>query len=110
MLKFIQNNNPSPHSVEEQLDYILDLMSASDNIRIRRQFYSYEKPLDEICIGDKIYCAALQPQGNSWKLQLQWLGPVMVTKVINKAALEVKEYEVNNPRTYVTHRSKIRLA
>ena len=108
--KFVQNNNPSPHSVEEQLDYILDLMSASDNIRIRRQFYSYEKPLDEICIGDKIYCAALPPQGNSWKLQLQWLGPVMVTKVINKAALEVKEYEVNNPRTYVTHRSKIRLA
>ena len=108
--KFVQNNNPSPHSVEEQLDYILDLMSASDNIRIRRQFYSYEKPLDEICIGDKIYCAALPPQGNSWKLQLQWSGPVMVTKVINKAALEVKEYEVNNPRTYVTHRSKIRLA
>ena len=69
--KFVQNNNPSPHSVEEQLDYILDLMRASDNVRIRRQFRSYEKPLDEICIGDKVYCAALPPQGNSRKLQLQ---------------------------------------
>ena len=27
--KFVQNDNPSPHSVEEQLDYILDLMRAS---------------------------------------------------------------------------------
>ena len=61
--KFVQNDNPSPHSVEEQLDYILDLMRASDNVRIRR-------PLDEICIGDKVYCAVLPPQGNSRKLQL----------------------------------------
>ena len=55
--KFIQNNNPSPHSVEEQLDYILDLMRASDDVRIRRQFRSYEKPQDDVCVGDKVYCA-----------------------------------------------------
>ena len=55
--KFVQNNNPSPHSVEEQLDYILDLMRASDNVRIRRQFRSYAKPQDEICVGDRMYCA-----------------------------------------------------
>ena len=83
--KFVQNNNPSPHSVEEQLDYILDLMRASDNVRNRRQFRSYEKPLDEVCVGDHVYCAALPPQGNSRKLQLQWSGPVMVTKIINNA-------------------------
>ena len=89
--KFAQNNNPSPHSVEEQLDCILDLMRASDNVRIRRQFRSYEKPLDKICIGDKVYCAALPPQDNSRKLQLQCSGPVIVTEIINRAMLEVKE-------------------
>ncbi|XP_023331405.1 uncharacterized protein LOC111703634 [Eurytemora carolleeae] len=38
-------------------------MRASDNVRIRRQFRSYEKPQDEICVGDRVYCAALPPQG-----------------------------------------------
>ena len=85
-------------------------MRASDNVRIRRQFRSYEKSLDEICIGDKVYCAVLPPQGNSRKLQLQWSGPAIVTKIINKAMLEVKQYEVKNPWTYVAHQSKIRLA
>ena len=59
--KFVQNVNPSPHSIEEELDFILDLMRASDNVRIRRQFRSYEKPLDEICVGDRVYCVALPP-------------------------------------------------
>ena len=59
--KFVQNNDSSPHSVEEQLDYILNLMRASDDVRIRRQFRSYKKPQDEICVGDKVYCAALPP-------------------------------------------------
>ena len=36
--KFVQNDTPSPHSVKEQLDYILDLLRASDDVRIRRQF------------------------------------------------------------------------
>ena len=85
-------------------------MRASDNVRIRRQFRSYEKPRDEVCVGDRVYCAALPPQGNCRKLQLQWTGPVIVTKIINNSMIEVKEYEVKNPRTYVTHRSKIRLA
>ena len=99
-----------PHSVEEQLDYILDLMRASDNVRIRRQFRSYEKPQDEICVGDRVYCAALPPQGNSRKLQLNWSGPVVVTEVINNALVKVKEYGVRNPQTYVAHRSKVRVA
>ena len=73
--KFVQNNNPSPHSVEEQLGYILDLMRASYDVRIRRQFWSYERPIDEICVGDKVYCAALPPQDNSRKLQLSWFRP-----------------------------------
>ena len=82
-------------------------MRASEDVRIRRQFRSYKKPQDEICVGDCMYCVA---QGNSQKLQLQWSGPVMVTKIINNAKIEVKEYEVKNPQTYVAHRSKIRLA
>ena len=96
--KFVQNDNPSPHSVEEQLDYILDLMRASDNVRIWRQFRSYEKPQDEICVRDRVYCAAL-PQGNSRKLQLSWSSPVLVTEIINNALIMVKEYDVKNPRT-----------
>ena len=85
-------------------------MRASDNVRIRRQFRSYEKPQDEICVGDRVYCVALQPQGNSRKLQLKWSSPVFVTEIINNALVRVKEYDVKNPRTYVAHRSKVRLA
>ena len=85
-------------------------MRASDNVRIRRQFRSYEKPQDEICVGDRVYCAVLPPQGNSRKLQLTWSGPVIVTEIINNALVKVKEYEVRNPRTYVAHRSKVRVA
>ena len=96
--------------MEEELDYILDLMRASDNVRIRRQFSSYEKPLDDIQLGDRVYCAALPPQGNTRKLQLSWSGPVLVQKIINDAMLELKEYDVRNPRTYIAHRSKVRLA
>jgi len=33
----------------------------------------------------------------------------MVSKIINNAMVEVKEYEVKNPWTYVAHHSKIRL-
>ncbi len=76
-------------------------MRASDNVRIRRQFRSYEKPQDEICVGDRVYCAALPPQGNSRKLQLTWSGPVLVTEIINNALVKVQEYGVKNPRTYV---------
>lgn len=37
-------------------------------------------------------------------------GPVTVTKIINNAMVEVQEYEVKNPQTYVACRSNIRLA
>ena len=59
--KFVKNNNPSPHSMEEELYYILYLMRASDNVRLGRQFRSYEKPLDDIQVGDRVYCASLLP-------------------------------------------------
>ena len=108
--KFVKNDNPSPHSMEEELDYILDLMRASDDVRIRRQFRCYEKPVDDIEVGDKVYCAALPPQGNTRKLQLKWSGPVLVQQIINNAMLELREYGVKNPRTYAAHRSKVRLA
>jgi len=84
-------------------------MRASDDVRIRRQFCAYERPQDDVCVGDKVYCTTLPPQGNSRKLQLNWSGPVLVTKIINKAMIEVTEYDVKNPRTYVAHRSKIHL-
>ena len=96
--------------MEEQLDYILDLMRASDDVRIRRQFRSYEKPHDEICVGDRVYCAVLPPQGNSRKLQLTWSGPVIVSEIINNALIKVQEYGVRNPKAYVAHRSKVRVA
>ena len=35
---------------------------------------------------------------------------VSITKIINNAMVEVTEINVKNPRTYVAHRSKIRLA
>ena len=85
-------------------------MRASDDVRIRRQFRSYEKPQDEICVGDRVYCAVLPPQGNSRKLQLTWSGPVIVSEIINNALIKVQEYDVRNPRTYVAHRSKVRVA
>ena len=65
---------------------------------------------DDICVGDRVYCAALPPTGNSRKLQLQWSGPVIVKEIINNALVRVEEYDVRNPRTYVAHRSKIRCA
>ena len=49
--KFSQNKSPSPHSVEEDLDYILDLMRVADDVRIRRQFRSCEKPTEELLLG-----------------------------------------------------------
>ena len=41
---------------------------------------------------------------------MTWSGPVVVTEIINNALIKVKEYEVRNPRTYVAHRSKVRVA
>ena len=96
--------------MEEELDYILDLMRASDNVRIRRQFRSYEKPVEDIQVGDRVYCAALPPQGNTRKLQLRWSGPVLVQRIINDAMIELREYDVRNPRTYLAHRSKVGVA
>jgi len=37
---------PPPHSLEEELDFIIDLMRNSDAIWIWRQFQSYTKPTD----------------------------------------------------------------
>ena len=68
------------------------------------------KPQDDIQVGDRVYCAALPPQGKTRKLQLKWSGPVLVERIINNAMLQLKEYDVRNPRTYVAHRSKVRLA
>jgi len=82
----------------------------ANNVRIRREFRSYEKPLDDVQVGDRVYCAALPPQGNTRKLQLKWSGPVLVQRIINDAMLELKEYDVRNTRTYVAHRSKVGLA
>ena len=108
--KICSKQYPPPHSVEEELDYIIDLMRTADDVRIRRQFRAYEKPTDELCVGDRVYCAALPPQGNSRKLQFTWSRPVEVTKIINNAMIQVKEMNVKNPRTYVAHNWKIRLA
>ncbi len=39
-----------------------------------------------------------------------WLGPLTVTKIINKVMIKVTETNVNRPRWYVAHLSKILLA
>ena len=57
---------PPPHSLEEDLDFIIDKMRNSDATRIRRQFQSYNTPTDELNPGDNVYAT-----GNSWKLQIQ---------------------------------------
>lgn len=37
--------------MEEELDFVIDLMHAADDVKIRRQFRSYEKPIEQLCIG-----------------------------------------------------------
>ena len=34
----------------------------------------------------------------------------MVKRILNNVMLELEEYEVKNPRTYIAHRSKVRVA
>ena len=62
---------PFPHSLEEQLDYIVDIMRNSDAVRIRRQFKSYSKLAEDIKQGDRVYAAVLAPPGNTCKLQIK---------------------------------------
>ena len=100
---------PQPHTLEEDLDKIIDLMRRSDAVRIRRQFRAYSKPSEDIQVGDLCYAAVLPAVGNSRKLMLDWSGPVKVIEIINNAQLKVIETNVNKPRTYIAHRSKLRL-
>ena len=60
--------------------------------------------------GDKVYAAVLPPPGNSRKLQIKWSGPLVITEVVNEAMIKIQELDVKNPRTYIAHRSKLRLA
>ena len=84
-------------------------MRRSDAVRIRRQFRAYSKPSEDIQVGDLCYAAVLPAVGNSRKLMLDWSGPVKVIEIINNALLKVIETNVNKPRTYIAHRSKLRL-
>ena len=84
-------------------------MRRSDAVRIRRQFRAYSKPSEDIQVGDLCYAAVLPAVGNSRKLMLDWSGPVKVIEIINNAQLKVIETNVNKPRTYIAHRSKLRL-
>ena len=102
--------SPSPHSLEEQLDYIVDIMRNSDAVRICRQFKSYSKLAQDIKPGDRVFAAMLLPPGNTRKLQIKWSGPLVVMELVNNAMIKIQEIEVKNPRTYIAHRSKLRLA
>ena len=101
---------PSPHSLEEQLDYIVDIMRNSDAVRIRRQFKAYFKVAQDIKPGDPVYAVVLPPPGNTRKLQIKWSGPLVVMELVNEAMIKIQEMEVKNPRMYIAHRSKLRLA
>ena len=63
-----------PHTLEEELDQIIDLMHRHDTVSIRQQFESYSKPIDEL--KNLVYGAVLFPIGNSQKLQLKLSGPL----------------------------------
>ena len=57
LFHFYQNSNltmlpPPPNSIEEDLDFIIDLMRNYDALWIRHQFQSYIKPSEEIKPGD----------------------------------------------------------
>ena len=101
---------PSPNLLEEELDWIIDLMRNSDAVRIRRQFKSYSGLAQDMQPGDKVYAAVLPPPGNSRKLQIKWSGPLVITEVVNEAMIKIQELNVKNPKTYIAHRSKLRLA
>ena len=105
-----KNFNSEPQSLEEELDHIVEEMRRADAVRIRKQFLSYATPPEDIEIGDKVYAAVLPPVGNTRKLQVQWSGPLVVTKIINKVMMEITELCEKKPRTYIAHRSKIRQA
>ena len=85
-------------------------MRNSDAVRIRRQFRSYSGLAQDMQPGDKVYAAVLPPPGNSRKLQIRWSGPLVITEIVNDAMLKIKELDVKNPRIYIAHRSKLRLA
>ena len=85
-------------------------MRNSDAVRIRRQFKSYSKLSEDIKPGDRIYAAVLSPAGNTHKLQIKWSGPQVVLEIVNNAMLKIQELDVRNPRTYIAHCSKVRLA
>ena len=57
LFHFYQNSNltmlpPPLNSIEEDLDFIIDLMRNYDAVWIRHQFQSYIKPSEEIKPGD----------------------------------------------------------
>ena len=85
-------------------------MRNSDAVRIRRQFRSYSGLAQDMQPGDKVYAAVLPPPGNSRKLQIKWSGPLVITEVVNDAMIKIQELHVKNPRIYIAHRSKLRLA
>ena len=85
-------------------------MRNSDAVRIRRQFRSYAGLAQNMQPGDKVYAAVLPPPGNSRKLQIRWSGPLEITEVVNEAMVKIKELHMKNPRIYIAHRSKLRLA
>ena len=77
--KFGYNTPSSPppsqqHTLEEELDQIIDLMHRHDTVSIRQQFEPYSKPIDEL--KNLVYGAVLFPIGNSQKLQLKLSGPL----------------------------------
>ena len=92
---------PSPNSLEEELDWIIDLMRNSDAVRIRRQFKSYSKLAQDFQPGNKVFAAVLLPPGNTRKLQIEWSGPLVVMGVVNEAMIKIQELDVKKPRKYI---------
>lgn len=68
--------------LEEDLDQIINIMRKADYVFIRHQFQAYAKPQEDIAVGDLVYTAVIPAVGNCRK-------------------------QVNMPRTYTAHISKL---
>ena len=108
--KFRDDNPPQPHTLEEELDGIIDLMRRQDAVRIRCQFRACTGPIDDFKVNDLVYAAVLPPVGNSHKLHISWSGPLQITEIFNQAMVWIKELNVPKPCLYDAHVSKLRLA
>ena len=96
--------------LEEDMDKVWEEMRMADDVRIRRQFRAYTGKQENLEIGDYVYAAVLPSTTNSRKLAIKWSGPLIIEQFVNETMIRIREIRVKKPRSYVAHRTKLRLA